>query len=71
MLHGDSYRHSSFSGSVTRCFALRLLLRGEHCSLRHLHTATSPAKGRTTRQATGYASLNSGVILDVHLLLLF
>ena len=56
MLHGDSYSHFSFSGSVTRCFVLRLLLRGEYCSLRHLHTATSPAKRRTTRLAIGYAS---------------
>ena len=65
MLHGDSYSHSSFSGSVTRCFALRLLLRGEYCSLRHLHTATSPAKRRTTHLAIGYASLNSRAALDV------
>ena len=52
-------------------FALRLLLRGQYCSLRHLHTATSPAKRRTTRLATGYASLNSRSCtrrIDVHLL---
>ena len=64
MLHGDSYSHSSFSGCVTRCFALRLLLRGEYCLLRHIHTATSPAKRRTTRLAKGYASLSSRAALD-------
>ena len=31
----------------------------------HLHTATSPAKRRTTRLAIGYASLNSRAALDV------
>ena len=61
MLHGHSYGHSSFSRSVTRYFALRLLLRGESCSLRHLHTA----KRRTTRLAISYASLNSRAALDV------
>ena len=65
MLHGDTYSHSSFSRSVTRCFALRLSLRGEYCWLRHLHTAPSPAKQRTTRLAIGYASLNSRAALDV------
>ena len=65
MLHGDSHSHSSFSGSVTRCFALRLLLRGEYCSLRHHHTATSPAKRGTTRLAISHASLNSRAALDV------
>ena len=40
MLHGDSHSHSSFSTNFTRCFALQLLLRGEYCSLCHLHTAT-------------------------------
>ena len=65
MLHGASHSHSSSSGSVSRCFALRLLLRGEYCWLRHLYTATSPAKGRTTRLAIGYASLNSRAALDV------
>ena len=59
MLHGDSYSHS-FLGSVTRCFALRLLLRGEYCSLRQ---RLPPAKRRTTRLAIGYASLNSRAAL--------
>ena len=31
MLHGDSHSHSSSSKSVTRCFALRLLLRTARC----------------------------------------
>ena len=54
-------QHSSFSGSVTRCFALRL--RGEYCSLRHLHTAT-------VVQLVA-PSLTPRAALDVHLLLLF
>ena len=56
MLHGDSYSHSSSSGSVTRCSTLRLLLRGECCSLRHLHTATSPLNSRAPLDVSIYIS---------------
>ena len=35
------FQHSSYSDSVPRCFALRLLLCWEYCSLRHLLTANS------------------------------
>ena len=57
-------KHKKLWSCHTRCFALRLLLRGEYCSLRHLHTATSPAKRHTTRLAISYASLKSRAALD-------
>ena len=48
--------------AVSRCDSSSA---GGYCSLRHLHTVTSPAKRRTTRLAIGYASLNSRAALDV------
>ena len=68
MLHGETHSHSSSSGSVTRCFSLRLLLRGEYCSLRRLHTASSSeAAHHTPSNRLRLAELQSCTRrIDVH-----